>query len=116
MLRSLVGSEMCIRDRFNARLRKAKLAQLNREKFDNKREKMVKSAAEKWNRTFIYDSVLMVERMLYEKHKKILMESMKRSAELEAQSTKDIDEFYNKYFEKDSNEIKDEDLIHHIFL
>ena len=88
------------KNQFNARLRKAKLAQLNREKFDNKREKMVKSAAEKWNRTFIYDSVLMVERMLYEKHKKILMESMKRSAELEAQSTKDIDEFYNKYFEK----------------
>ena len=101
---------------FVSKLRKAKLAAISREKFDNKREEMVKSAAEKWNRTFIYDAVLMEERRLYDEHKKMVKERMDNAEEQEEEATRDIEEFYNKYFGKDSDEIKAEDLVHHIFL
>ena len=87
---------------FVSKLRKAKLAAISRRKFDNKREEMVKSAAEKWNRTFIYDAVLMEERMIYDKHKKMVKERMDMAEKNEAKATQDIEEFYNKYYGKDS--------------
>jgi len=99
-----------------SKLQKAKIAMMNREKFDKEHEKRIKSAAELWNRTFIYDSVLLIERQLYEGHQKQVKQRMQQAAKLEAKATADIQEFYNKYFEKDPSEIKKEDLVHHIFL
>ena len=98
------------------KLRKAKIHMMSREKFDTLREYKVKSAAELWNRTFIYDSVLMIERDLYDTHKQSVQEKMEKAAQVEAKVTADINEFYNKYYEKDPEKIKEEDLIHHIFV
>ena len=97
-------------------LRKAKLHMMSREKFDALREYKVKYAAELWNRTFIYDSVLLIERDLYDGHKDKVEERMKQAEKLEAKATKDIEEFYNKYYGKDPDLIKADDLVHHIFV
>lgn len=105
-----------IRSVLTKKLRKAKIHMMSREKFDALREYKVKYAAELWNRTFIYDSVLLIEQDLYSDHREKVEEKMKRAEELEAKATKDIEEFYNKYYEKDPDEIKEEDLVHHIFV
>lgn len=98
------------------KLQKAKLAMITREKFDREHEKRIKAAAEMWNRTFIYDSVLLIEKDLYDVHKKAVKKRMSQAAKLHKKATKDIEEFYNKYYEKNPEEIKEEDLIHHIFV
>ena len=98
------------------KLRKAKIGMYSREKFDRLREYKVKYAAELWTRTFIYDSVLMIERGLYSDHRNNIDERMADAEQAEHKATKDIEEFYNKYYGKDPEDIKAEDLVHHIFV
>ena len=97
------------------KLQKAQISLQSRGKFDRLREKKLKGAAELWTRTFIYDAVLLTEKILYQKHRKSVKSKMAASAKGEAQETIDIAKFYNKYYGKSPDEYKAEDLQFHIF-
>ena len=97
------------------KLAKSKLNVANRVRFDIEKEKKIRGAAEKWTRTFIYDAVLLTEKTLYEQHSKEVKFRMKNSSTAESEAKKGIDEFYNKYYGVDKDQIKPEDLVHHVF-
>ena len=98
------------------KLKKNKFNDMNQQEFEKKYELKLKSATELWNRTFIYDAVLLTEKILYEDHQKMVDNRIKIDEEEEKKLTLDIEEFYNKYKGKKLKEIPESALDLHIFL
>ena len=72
----------------------ARKKMMEREKFDDEQEKRVKRQVEMWNRAYLMNTVLLVEKLVYKKHRK----HAKRRGEIvrrkEARMTEDIEGFY----------------------
>ncbi|MEL6802666.1 MAG: hypothetical protein AAFO91_02650 [Bacteroidota bacterium] len=74
----------------------AGLAMHRRKIFDQEKEKRVRRAAELWNRAFVMDVVLAVERDLYKLHRK----RIKKDLRLHELHEKDMQEKVNNYYVK----------------
>lgn len=92
----------------------AKLKNLKREHFDDAREKRVRRAAELWNRAYLMDMVLAVERQLYKEHRK-RVQSREGVAEREEEAAQQkVNNFYKKYSGNTGPDIKKGDMQYHV--
>ena len=97
-------------------LQRAKLKQLDRNKFDMLMQKEQKKDAELWTRTFTYDAILLTEKLLYIEHKKMFADRMKIATENETKFMSNMDEFYNKNFDKKLSELSPDEIDQDLFM
>ena len=85
------------------RLAKNALTMETRKKFDSKRAKMVRGSAKRWNRTYVYNTILMTEKLLYRVHRKKIKIRIANARKAEAKAVEDIESFYeDRYLDPDA--------------
>lgn len=80
------------------RLAKNALTMESRKKFDSKRAKMVRGSAKRWNRTYVYNTILMTEKLLYKVHRKKIKIRIANARKAESKAVEDIESFYEDRF------------------
>ena len=97
-------------------LQRAKLKQLDRNKFDKLMQRERKKDSELWSRTFIYDAVLLTEKLIYLEHEKKSINQMKLAKANEAKVVKSLDKYYNKNYGKKLGQLTPQEIEDDIFM
>ena len=97
-------------------LQRTKLKQLDRNKFDILMQKELKKDSELWSRTFIYDAILLTEKLIYIEHDKLFKDQMKLALKNESIEVSKLDKFYNKNFDKKMSELTEKEIEKDIFM
>jgi hypothetical protein len=101
---------------FTLKMQKNKLKQLDRNKFDRLMQKEQKTDGELWSRTFIYDAILLTEKLIYLEHEKMFKNQMKLAINNETKAVSKLDKMYNKNYGKKISELKPSDIEQDIFM
>jgi hypothetical protein len=97
-------------------LQRGKIQQTDRIKFDKQMEKKLKSHAESWTRTFVYDAILLTEKLLYKEQEKMFKEEMKVSKKREEMEVKKVEAYYKKGAGKKLSELTEKEIEDDIFM
>ena len=97
-------------------LQRSRLRQMDRTQFDKLMENGRKVDAEHWNRTFIYDAILLTEKILYVEHDKLYKTQNKVAGNNEVGAVKELDEYYAKNAHKRMSELTEEDIQEDLFM
>ena len=89
---------------------------MDRTQFDKLMENGRKVDAEHWNRTFIYDAILLTEKILYVEHDKLYKTQNKVAGNNEVGAVKELDEYYAKNSHKRLRELTEEDIQEDLFM
>ena len=101
---------------FLLELQRTKLKQLDRNKFDKLMLKERKKDSELWSRTFIYDAILLTEKLVYMEHEKMFKKQMKLAVANENKEKAKLLKFYNKNYGKKMKELTPEEIEEDIFM
>ena len=102
--------------KYKVELQRTRLRQFDRNKFDKLMERERKKDAELWSRTFIYDAILLTEKLVYMEHEKMFKTQMDLAVKNEAKETKKIETYYNKNYGKRLGELTPEEIEEDIFM
>jgi len=97
-------------------LQRNKLKQLDRNKFDKLMQKERKKDSELWSRTFIYDAILLTEKLVYLEHEKMFKNQMKLAVSNENKIKSKLEKFYNKNYGKKMSELTPKEIEEDIFM
>ena len=97
-LRDMRRNNVLMQKQLLLKLRKNALNTERRKTFDAIRAKKVRGAANKWNRTYVYNTILMTEKYLYNSHRKKLQKNLAKIRKAEANAIQDIEKFYEDKF------------------
>jgi hypothetical protein len=97
-------------------LQRNKLKQLDRNKFDKLMQKERKKDSELWSRTFIYDAILLTEKLVYLEHEKMFNNQMKLAVANENKIKSKLEKFYNKNYGKKLSELTPKEIEEDIFM
>ena len=102
--------------KYKVEVQRSRLRQIDRNQFDRLMEVGRKKDAEMWTRTFIYDAILLTEKLIYMEHKKIIDQQRKLSDQNEEKVVKKIRTFYNKNYGKRLGELTEREIEEDIFM
>jgi colicin import membrane protein len=102
--------------KYKVEIQRSRLRQLDRNKFDKVMEVGRKKDAEMWSRTFIYDAILLTEKLIYMEHEKMAESQRKLSVNNEQKAVKKLQTYYNKNFGKRMGELTEKDIEEDIFM
>lgn len=97
-------------------VQRAKLKQMDRRKFDLMMMKNRKLDSKNFTRTFIYDAVILTEKILYIEHDKLFQTHYKAGRKHEEMEVKKLDKFFAENFKKRNKDLSTEDLETDIFM
>ena len=98
------------------KLKKMKIKQIDRNKFDALMEKARKDDSETWTRTFLYDAILLTEKLAYIEYKKLLETEMDLLSMSEAKAVSDLDKYYAKNENKKVKDLSPAERVNDIFM
>lgn len=100
---------------FKIKAQKQKIRELDRNNFDKLMDRERKKDAELWTRTFLYDAVLLTEKLLYIEHEKLYKEQMKLAVENETAEVSKIGTYFSKHAGKKRSELTPAEVEEDIF-
>ena len=98
------------------KMQKSKLRQIDRNKFDKLMQKERKKDAELWTRTFLYDAILLTEKLVYLEHQKMYKSQMKVALADETKEVSKLDKYYSKIYGKKRSELTLGEITQDIFM
>ena len=97
-------------------VQRAKLKQMDRRKFDLMMMKNRKLDSKNFTRTFIYDAVILTEKILYIEHDKLFQTHYKAGRKHEENEVKKLDKFFAENYKKRNKDLSAEDFETDIFM
>lgn len=97
-------------------VQRSKIRQMDRRKFDLMMMKSRKLDSKNFTRTFIYDAIMLTEKMLYIEHDAMFTKHNDAGGKHEVLEVKKLDNFFSENFKKKNGQLSPEDLETDIFM
>ena len=91
-------------------VQRAKIKQTDRVKFDHEMAKNRKVDSKIWNRTFLFDAIMMMEKLIYLDHDDMVQQEMAAGRKYESGQVRKYDNFYAEVGEKRNSDWTFKDL------